>query len=85
MNNHGACSSNNSKNAGLCKNDTGDLLHGFCFHTIDMHCHLGSNPRLTQKYKTYAYFERSARQNAWKKSAPEGISDCKSFQNLVEN
>jgi len=59
----------------LCKNGIGDLTHSFCLHTLGMHCHLGSNSHpLTQTYKVYAYYERNARQNAWKKSATERIT-----------
>jgi len=46
----------------LCKNGIGDLTHSFCFHTLGMHCHRGSNHPLIQKYKTYTYFDRTARQ-----------------------
>jgi len=42
-----------------------------------MHCHRGSNHPRIQKYKTYTYFNRTARQNASKKSATEGgVKKC---------
>jgi len=36
------------------------------------HCHLGSNPLPYLKIQKYAYIDRTARQNASKKSATEG-------------
>jgi len=57
----------------LCENGVGDqLLHNSTAFepTSGIHCHLGSNPIL-KKYKTCAYFDRTARQNASKISAIE--------------
>jgi len=42
----------------------GNLTRSFCFHTSGMQGHLDSNSHLLKKYKTYACFDRTARQNA---------------------
>jgi len=42
----------------FCQNAIGDLTH-ICFHTSDMHCHIGSKPPSLEKYKTYADFDRT--------------------------
>jgi len=43
------------------------------YHTLGTHWHLGSIPTsLLKKYNTYAYFDRTARQNAWKNQLLRG-------------
>jgi len=49
------------------------------FHTLDMHCHISSNRPFPKKYKIYAYFDRTALQNASRKSATEGITLISAF------
>ena len=61
---------------------TAQLLH----HTLGTHCHLDRKPPfpLLIKCKTYAYFVRTARQNASKKSVTEGIRFMSAFYVLLE-
>jgi len=45
--------------------------HSFCYQTLGTHCHRGCSP--LKIYTKYAYFDRTARHNASKKSDTEGI------------
>ena len=45
------------------KKSIGELTHSFCLHMLSTICRVGSNP-LNQKYKTYAYLDRTILQNA---------------------
>jgi len=57
----------------------------FCYPTLGAHCHLGSNIPLTSKYKTHAYFGRTALQKASIKSATQGIRLIKWVQAKLVN